>query len=403
MLLFFGSYKANLFKLEMLSIGIMKIGLVYAGKAYFEPLSLAVIAALTPKEHEVSIIHASEYNLENTYDLVGMTVLTSTAPRLYALADKIRKNGRLVVMGGIHPTFLPEEALMHSDSVVLHDAEGLWQQLLIDFQNDPTNFKRIYSSKEQPSLDGLIYPRQDLFKSKISSKTYRIEVSRGCKNRCNYCVPSAFNKGNLRNRPIDDIVKELGTTPKKEVVFIADNQTIDREYAINLFDAIKVLGKIWYGTFEIESCDETLLKKAKESGCFDVFVGIDSLSQATLISNGTSKKAETYSRFIKQAQDLGIKVRGGFVFGFDTDTPKTFDNAANFIDKNHIDARISILTPLPGTRLYDQLKDRIIDRDWTNYDLRHVVFRPKNLRPEELQDLYKSFCSKYVRGISRYV
>jgi radical SAM superfamily enzyme YgiQ (UPF0313 family) len=381
----------------------MKIALVYAGKPYFEPLSLAVIAALTPKEHDVSIIHAKEYNMDNDYDLIGMTILTSTAPRLYALADQIKAKGTPVVMGGIHPTFLPEEALLHSDSVVMRDAEGLWQQLLSDFEKNPAELKRIYSSLEQPSLDGLVAPRQDLFKSNISSKTYRIETSRGCRNSCNYCVPSAFNNGKLRNRPIDDIVKELSATDIENVVFIADNQTIDREYTLKLFDAIKSLGKIWYGTFEIESCDEVLLKKAKESGCFHIYVGIDSLSQTTLITNGTSKKAENYSRFIKQAHDLGIKVMGGFVFGFDSDTPDTFDKAADFIDKNHIDAGTTVLTPFPGTRLYQQLESRIIDRNWENYDLRHVVFQPKNFKPEELQEKYKQFCSKYVRGISRYV
>ncbi len=353
-------------------------------------LSLLAVAAATPPNWKVMIAdeYVSPIDFSAKPTCVGLSFMTAGAPRAYEIAREFRSRGIPVLAGGYHPTFLPEEVLMHCDAVCIGDAEPSWPQMLRDLEQGV--LKRVYRSNQFASLRGLAQPRRDLLNAQQYLTRNSVQTSRGCPNDCTFCSITSFYGAHYRHRPVEEVLDEIAGLPGKLVIFIDDNLVADRSYALKLFSGLRPLKRHWYSQAEITIAhDPELLEAAVESGCKGLFVGLESLSDESLIQVGKGFcSAEDYIEGIEALHRAGIAVEAGIIFGFDEDDTEVFDRTLDFLKTSHIEiAQITILTPLPGTAIYSQLEQegRILTRDWSYYDFFHVVFQPKKMTPEELQ------------------
>jgi len=384
-----------------------------AKKLMFPRLSLPVLASLTPPDFEVKIIddHFEPVSFEEPADLVGISYMTPQAPRAYQIADEFRKRGKKVVMGGIHASALPEEALEHSDAVVVGEAEEIWPRVLEHFNEG--KMKGIYRSPQFPMLKGLPRPRYDLLNRKryrLLKINFPIQAGRGCPFHCEFCSVTRFFGGQFRFRPVEEVVEEIRRGGLKKIFFIDDNIIGHSEYARNLFLALIPLKLRWVGQASLNLARDTeLLRLAKESGCAVLFIGIESLSGESLKEIGKSFfKAEEIRSSLQKMQSHGIAVRASIVFGFDHDDRGVFSRTVNFLVENKIAyADFFILTPLPGTPFRERLEreNRILSNNWSDYDSLRTVFRPKQMTPEELnQGLWQTYQSFYsLKNIVRRI
>jgi radical SAM superfamily enzyme YgiQ (UPF0313 family) len=362
-------------------------------------LTLPQVAAATPQEHEIRILNENfeAIDFDEHYDVVGITCLTMTSPHVYELADKFRKKGVKVVLGGYHPSALPEEAKRHADSVIIGEAEMSWPQLLIDIEQG--DLKPLYKYNGWPDMVNLPEPRWDLVKYKPI--TGGIQTSRGCPNACEFCATSVFLGRKLRSRPIPQVMAELKKLQNRVIIFRDPSLTINPTYSKALFHEMRKLDKKWIanGNINLLGRDENFLKLAKEAGCIAWFVGFESISPESLKeAHKVSNKAEEYEKAIRTVQKHGMAIVGGFIFGFDADTPEIFNTTLEAILDWGIDAcEFNILTPYPGTPIYENLEKegRITTKDWSKYTQANVVYQPKNMTPNELLDGTKMVIKKY--------
>jgi radical SAM superfamily enzyme YgiQ (UPF0313 family) len=363
-------------------------------QVFLRTLTLPILAALTPSNIEVKITdeRAESIDYESDADLIGLTYLTADAYRAYRIADEFRKRSKFVVMGGPHASILPEEAIRHADSVVIGEAEPIWKNLLQDFQKgSPMKF---YQSKTSVKMENLPLPRRNLVKCRGFTTIEMVETSRGCPFNCDFCyMPTLFGRS-YRLRPIEDVIKEIKTLKKKYLSFADDNLVGDPDYAKNLFKELIPLGKNWFSNFSLARAGDTqLLKLAAQSGCTRMALGFESVSQPSL--DGVNKgfnRVKRYEEIIKKIHDQGITIIGYFMFGFDEDDVSIFPRTVEFIEKSLIDRPIFfILTPIPKTRLYQRLllEKRILDTNWSHGDGTHVMFRPKLMTVDELEEGYR--------------
>jgi radical SAM superfamily enzyme YgiQ (UPF0313 family) len=359
---------------------------LFNGKTFrFSMLSLLGVAALTPGAHDVRLIdeQLEDVPWEEPIDLVGITVMTATAPRAYELCRECRRRGIPVVLGGFHPTFNVEEASQHADAVVVGPAGRAWPALLRDAETGC--LKSVYRGDPAAEIPARL-PRHLLRRSGYVS-VQTCCATMGCRNECSFCSITAFYQGRRFRRPIADIVDHLASFDDRFFLFVDDNLTQDREYALALFDAIAPLGKQWATQASVEIADDpALLARMAEAGCVGVFVGLESFSDAALCSqNKRIRPAAEYRRAVEAFHRHGMFVEAGLIFGFDTDGPDVFESTLRFIDEIGIDAmQASILTPLPGTRLFEQMRPRIVDLDWAHYDYKWAVFEPAQMSRADL-------------------
>ena len=367
--------------------GIFKRSLRYA------PLTLTTLAALVPEDLDVEITIQDEgvapLELDFDADLVAISAITGTALRAYDIADRLRARGHTVVLGGVHPTLLPEEAADHADAVVAGYAEVSWPQLLRDF--DCGQLRSTYHASTGRVLSNLPHARRDLLDKKRYATINSIEATRGCPHQCDFCVVPTAWQGIYAHRPVEEVVAELRTFEGRHALFIDLSPVEDVRYAKALYRALIPLGIRWVGlaTTRIAQ-DEELLRLAARSGCKGVLIGFESIDQPTL--NGSNKHfhaADRYIEFVKRLHDHGIGIQGCFVFGFDTDDESVFERTVEFVDRAKIDLpRYAVATPFPRTALYRRLESegRLLHRNWSLYDVEHVVFRPQRMSPERLQE-----------------
>ncbi|MFA6358395.1 MAG: radical SAM protein [Candidatus Omnitrophota bacterium] len=361
-------------------------------KVWFAPSSLPLIAALTPEGIEVSITdeNVEPIDFNEKIDLVGISAFTSLAVRAYEIADNFKNKGVKVVLGGIHPSVLPEEAILHADAVVIGEAENVWAQLINDFLNGKLG--RFYQSSTRADLKKLLIPRWDLLKLN-SYRAFLIQTTRGCPFNCSFCSVKAFFGDEYRFKPIENVIQEIKALQdlghKGNFFFVDDNFAANVKRTEELLLALKKL-KINNWTTQISiNTDERILKLMADCGCSHVVIGLESVSQKTVdsMNKGTVNRVEYYSKIIKKIHSYGIGVVASFIAGHDSDDINVFDEIKNFAYNNNIEfPLVSILTPYPGTDIAKQLRKdgRISCSDWRNYDSATVCFRPNSLSSEEL-------------------
>lgn len=358
----------------------------------YAPLTLTTLASLVPAEipAEITLLDEGVDEIDATKieaDLVGITAITGTAPRAYELAREFRARNIPVVIGGVHPTLVPQEAMSHADSVVVGYAEESWPQLLRDFVKG--RMLPRYDQSPNLKLANLPFPRRDLYKSGMVNVAETIEATRGCIFKCEFCVvPTAWGTRPLQ-KPVGDVIADLRQMGARRTIFLDLNLIADLPYARELFTALIPLKLRWAGLVTTTiAWDEELLDLAARSGCRGLLIGFESLDQKALDESKKSfNMRKDYRLVVDRIHDRGIAIMGCFVFGFDNDTLDTFDQTVEFVMESRMDLpRYAIAVPFPSTGLYRRLdaENRIVTKDWSLYDGQHVVFEPKQMSPDQL-------------------
>ncbi len=355
------------------------------------PLALATVAAATPKDVNVEIVDEALQPIDYDCgaDLVGITTLTRFAPHAYEIADRFRAKGAHVVMGGMHPSALPQEAIEHCDSVVIGEAEGAWRQLIDDLAHK--RLKKFYRNKDYVDLSTVGTPRRDLYKKERYLFTHFIQTTRGCPFNCGFCSVTRFFGRTYRTRPVKSVIGEIRAMKTKFIGFSDDNIFGNRIYARKLFSALKYEGVVWLSQASLNITDNPeLLHMAARSGCKGLFIGLESADCESLTQmNKGFLKPHKYRDAIKRLHDHGISVLGAFVLGNDNEDRSIFKRTLDFAKRIKIDlAQFAILTPYPGTAVYNRLvkENRIFNFDWTKYDAGNAVFRPLKMSAEKLKE-----------------
>lgn len=400
----------------------MKLKLIYPPHRHFNrkrlfnitiPLNLCVLAAHTPRDVDVSLTDAylQDIDFDEHVDLVGITCLTPSALQAYKIADKFREKGVSVVLGGIHPTAIPDEALKHADAVVVGEAENVWKNVIEDFKRGCLS--SVYQSETKPNLAGMPFPRRDICLPRRYLMRNLVETSRGCPFNCMYCSDWLVYGDKYRFRPIEEVVEEIKSINKKLFVFIDNNIAGNMNRAKKLFEALIPLKIKWVAQASVNlGFDEEAVKLAARAGCLGILVGLETLNKNLLKEIGKPFDPDRYIESITRIQKYGINVQGEFIFGFDEDTPDVFQETVDFAIKAKLgSARFAILKPYPGTRIYDQFihEGRLKNFDWEKYHTSNVLYTPLSLTAEELSkgrdwayNEFASFRSIYKRvGITK--
>jgi len=379
-------------------------------------LNLPYVAAVTPPDVEVKIVDEAfeKVNLEEKVDLVGVTAQTPVAPRAYQIAGEFRKRGIPVVMGGVHASMLPEEALRHVDAVVIGEAEEVWPQLIEDFRRG--QMKRIYQANGFVNPAGLPLPRRNLLNHKFYFPLKLLETTRGCPHHCDFCGVSKFFGYRYRNRPIGEIDRELATlfekgpvmNPfskkvlslfnrdlpyflKRRLLYIIDSNIAgDKQFALDLVSLLKDYDLLWYGHAPVSiAFDQKLLEGFSQSGCIAVNLGFESFSIKNLKTMGKRfNDPPHYADAVKRIHDHGIGIMGTFMVGLDDDDPGVFQRIIDFCIDSRLDWALTfIMAPYPGTESFLRLEkeERIFCGDWEKYDSLHAVYQPLLMSAEDLE------------------
>lgn len=349
-------------------------------------LELQQLAAINPSKHQLDIVDCRYQKVDFNWDgnIIGISCRTVSANNAYMIADEFRRRGKIVVLGGYHPSLMPEEAKKHADAVVIGEGELTWPRLLEDYEKGKIN--PFYQS--EPVNPALIPTPKRMIRHAYLSVP--IQATRGCPYKCIFCPVYEFQGCTYRMRPLDNVIDEINHINSKRLFFIDNSLTINLDYTKALFKKMKGLNKkvICYGNINVLGRDEELLRLSREAGCDLWLVGLESINQKTIeFMRKTTNKVEEYASAIKKIHDYGIMIQGLFVFGFDNDTPAVFDETLEAINKWELDkAGFAILTPFPGTILFNKFEQegRIITKDWSKYNLKNVVFKPKKMSEEEL-------------------
>jgi radical SAM superfamily enzyme YgiQ (UPF0313 family) len=387
----------------MVTIIAVKIELIVPAveeNARIPNLALPILAGLSPTDADISFTDDLltpidlEKDLKNV-DLVGITVLSKTALRAYDIADAYRRKGIPVVLGGIHPTAVPEEAKEHADSVVLGEAEEVWPHMVEDARVG--NLKPFYRQEGYTDLSGMRMPRRDILPKKGYLPLDVVQVSRGCPFRCEFCTVQKFFGEAHRLRPVSEVVEEVRRLPHRWMMFNDDNIIGNPSYSRELLKALIPLKKKWFGQASLSG-----LKKVEnveglaKSGCISLFIGFESLSKKNLVaSQKFQNDPSEYREIIESLHRFGIAICGAFIFGFDEDDPSVFEETVSFaIQTKLFSAVFMILTPYPETAFYHRVKSegRLAHDRWWLLERQEDFaphFLPKKMNAETLREGWK--------------
>ena len=361
--------------MKVVRITLVKIELIVPAveeNARIPNLALPILAGLSPTDVKISFTDDLLTPIDlgkdlKEVDLVGITVLSKTALRAYDIADAYRKKGIPVVLGGIHPTALPEEAKDHADSVVLGEAEEVWPSLIEDARMG--NLKPFYRQEGYTELSKMPMPRRDILPKRGYLPVDVVQVSRGCPFRCEFCSVQKFFGETHRLRPISAVVDEVRRLPHRWMMFNDDNIIGNPSYSKELLKALIPLKKKWFGQASL-----TGLKKVEnvellaKSGCTGLLIGFESLSKPNLIRSQKYQNDPTeYREIIHSLHRFGIAICGSFIFGFDEDDPSVFEETVSFAIQTKLFSVIfMILTPYPGTAFYHRVRNegRLVQDQW---------------------------------------
>lgn len=360
-----------------------------------QPLSMALLASLTPPNVEVRFYddRMEDIPFDEPTDLVAISVETFTAMRAYKIARQFRARGVPVVLGGYHVTLLPDEAAQEADALVIGDAEPTWLQLLDDARHQ--RLRAVYNGLGKRSLAGL-RPRREIFAGKPYQNITLVEFARGCNFKCDFCSITAFHGASQNHRPGRDVAAEMEATGSRRFFIVDDNIVSQPQRARELCHELIPLGVNWVGQASIHIAqDDELLELMVKSGCRGVLIGMESLDPANLRDMGKSWNLAggTYAQSLKRFRAHGLAVYGTFVFGYDNDDRRVIQRSIDFARENKLFlAAFNHLVPFPGTPLYQRLEreGRLLKPKWwldPESRVGDVVFRPKKLEPRELEEL----------------
>lgn len=326
-------------------------------------------------------------------DLIGISAITPGAKRAYEYADYFRGKGKKVFIGGVHASLVPEEVKQHCDSVISGLAYETLPELLADFQNGC--LKDFYYQKENMSFENLVLPSRRIYEQKSfwGSELNTVQATFGCVNMCEFCV-QPYVCGGYHRRPVSDVIEEIKLIEDDYVEFYDPNLSKDKEYLKALCEALAPLKKQWFAPVTISVCyDDELLELMQKSGCCEVLIGFESMSQDSVqaINKGFNSVCD-YKKCVEKLHSRNIKVTGSFVLGLDCDDKDSFSKILDFVKSAGIDfARYTINTPYPGTPYYKRMKEqnRLIETDYDFYDCRHCVVKPALLTKQEVEDGYR--------------
>lgn len=373
-------------------------------------LSLLTIAGLFPEEYTLQFIdedHGEEIPFLQDFELVFVTGMTQQIIRAFEICEKFHELGVYTVIGGIHATIFPDEAMQHADTVLAGEGEDTVVRFLQDYQNGCV--KSFYRSEGFIDLTKSPTPRYDLLNPSLY-KSYSIQTTRGCPRTCSYCTLPVMYGGKYRHKTVEQVLEEIHMIKKIDknpfIFFADDNMFINKENSIELLKALEKEDVIWGTQTDLTVANSPeILGMLKQAGCRWLFIGFENISESSLqlldkkkFKAGLSKH---YSELIEKIHEAGIYIWGSFMFGTDDDTEETFENVLDFVIKNSIySCSFTILTPLPGTEIFEQMKreNRILDYDWSRYTFWDIVFKPKNMTAETLARkvawIYDNFYSK---------
>lgn len=351
------------------------------------PLALKQVAAATPPEWEVLLADEVQEQIDfnGDYDLVGITAMTHQILRAYQIADRFRERGVPVVLGGIHPTVLPDEAIGHADSVVLGEAEPVWAGLLDDLQQG--RLQRFY--QQLPEGDRLTIPwsRSDFLAPRKYLTTRTTQASRGCPYNCPFCTVTPHFGRTFRYRDPEDVLAELRTFEPGLMVFLDDNILGDPQRAKPILQGMVGMGLKWGGQANLRFAeDPELVRLLAASGCVGIFVGLES-ADGEHANHPKTAGASSQAELIKRIRDTGVVVEGSVIFGFDDHDEGIFERTVRYLEDCAVSLpTFHILTPYPGTALFNQFQQegRLLHTDWQRYDHGQVVYRPKLMSAERL-------------------
>jgi radical SAM superfamily enzyme YgiQ (UPF0313 family) len=388
---------------KLASLGVTLPQFVSRGRviAQLPSLSLLIIAATTDSDVEVDYVEVPDASqvkeLNKAYDLVAITSYSAQIYEAYELARRYKQAGIPVIIGGLHVTAEPEEAKGYADSVVIGEAEPLWPRIMADFKDN--RLQPFYEEEHRGTynLANSPLPRYDLLTPKHYNRI-TVQTSRGCPHDCEFCAGSKlFGKG-FRQKPVDSVIEEVKRIkekwPKPFIEFADDNTFVDKKWSKDFLKKLMPLVVKWFTETDISVADdEELLKSMYHSGCYQLLIGLESTSEDSLngieAHNWKLKQLDGYLEAINRIQSNGITVNGCFIVGLDGDTPGIFREIRDFIEKSRLlEAQVTVLTPYPGTPLYQRLRaeGRLLKDDfWDRCTMFDINFRPKNMSIEELE------------------
>lgn len=361
----------------------------------FPPLGLATLAAyLTPDDHAViQDEHVEALTLDDHPNLVVIQVYITNAHRAYRLADHYRARGAFVCLGGLHVTALPAEAAVHADAIFLGPGEQTFPQFLADLRAGQP--QRVYTSAAGRTLDRVPPIRRDLIHRNYYLVPNSIVVTRGCPQHCDFCYKDAFFQGGrgFYTQRVDDALAEIDRLPGRHLYFLDDHLLGDRRFAESLFSGMRGMRRLFQGAATVDSILRgDLIERAAEAGLRSIFVGFETLTPENLRrSNKRQNLGRDYQAVARRLHSLGIMINGSFVFGMDDDGEDVFRRTVDWaVEQGITTATFHIMTPYPGTQLHARMQreGRMLTRDWSLYDTRHVVYRPARLHPEKLKAGY---------------
>jgi radical SAM superfamily enzyme YgiQ (UPF0313 family) len=380
-----------------------KTNTAYARTWCMEPLSIAVLSALTPSWIEKAFFDDRIEPLlyDEPTDLVAITIETYTAKRAYDIARQYRERNIPVVMGGFHATLATGEVKLYADAVVVGEAETIWPKLLDDFRNG--TMQKEYRNESYPVSSGIL-PDRSIFSNKRYLKIGLVETSRGCLYHCEFCSIYGFFNKSYRNRPIDEIVADIKQSGRRFFFFVDDNMAMDRKRTLELCSALIPLKINWFGQVSIHiSKDDEMLRALRDSGCIGALIGFESFNEENIKQMGKNVNLQyaDYTLAIKRIRAHGLIIYGTFVFGYASDTEKDFENVFRFARQNRLYMNaFNHLVPFPGTPLYTRLKEekKLIHEKWwlmDGYKFGDVVFHPGILNAKQLADLCYRYRKKF--------